>query len=311
VISKNNAFTRRDLLKASAALLAPLGVPTGALAKSFSKTVIKKSIPSSGEKLAVIGIGSSRTLEGYQTPDVKRELTAVFQAFFDHGGQLIDSSPMYGPAETAIGELLQDVTNKESMFAATKVWTDGQQAGIEQMSASFQKMRVEVMDLMQIHNLRDWQVHLKTLRDWKDEAKIRYLGITTSHGRYHEELLKIMETEPLDFVQFSYNILNREAENRLLPLAADKGIATLINRPFARGELFSRVSGTTVPAWAADFGCQSWGQFFLKFAASHPASTCVIPATSKHKHMLDNMAANYGRLPDAQERAKMIELLAA
>lgn len=309
--NKDLRLTRRELLEASAALLAALGIPIGTLTAAAEKSVIKKTIPSSGEQLAVIGMGSSRTLEGYQTPDVTRELTAVFQAFFDHGGQLIDSSPMYGPAEAAIGELLKDVANKDDMFAATKVWTDGKQAGIEQMSASFQKMRVEVMDLMQIHNLRDWQVHLKTLRDWKDEGKTRYLGITTSHGRYHEELLKIMETEPLDFVQFSYNILNREAEHRLLPLAADKGIATLINRPFARGQLFSRVSGTTVPAWAADFGCQSWGQFFLKFAASHPASTCVIPATSKQKHMVDNMAANYGRLPDAQERTKMIELLAA
>ena len=304
-------LTRRELLSASAATLAVIGLPLRLLAESATTTVTKKTIPSSGEKLAVIGMGSSRTLEGHQDPAVRRELVSVFKAFFDHAGRLVDSSPMYGPAETAIGELLQELPNKENMFAATKVWTDGEQAGIEQMNASFDKMGVEVMDLMQIHNLRDWQIHLKTLRDWKEKGRIRYLGITTSHGRYHEELLRIMASEPLDFVQFSYNILNREAENRLLPLAADKGIATLINRPFARGELFSRVSGKDVPEWAAEFGCHSWGQFFLKFAVSHPASTCVIPATSKQKHMLDNMQANFGRLPDAKERARMIEALGA
>ena len=218
---------------------------------------------------------------------------------------------MYGTAETAIGHLLQNVNGKEKMFVATKVWADSKQSGIDQMHASMHKMGVEVMDLMQIHNLRDWRNHLKTLRDWKDQGKIRYLGITTSHGRSHDDLLDIMAKEPLDFVQFSYNIMDREAENRLFPMAADKGIATLINRPFARGDLFRRVKGKEVPGWANDFGCQSWGQFFLKFVASHPATTCVIPATSKLKHMVDNMGANYGRLPEARERQRMIAFMSS
>ena len=302
---------RRRALKAAAAILAAASAPVAAWGRKPRRNVIEKSIPSSGEKLPVIGMGSARTFADYQDPKVAQELTEVLRTFFAHDGRLVDSSPMYGSAETAIGTLLADVDNKQNMFAATKVWTDGKQAGVGQMNASLKKMGVGKMDLMQIHNLRDWRTHLETLRDWKARGKIRYLGITTSHGRFHSELLDIMNAEPLDFVQLSYNVLDREAEKRLLPMAADKGIATLINRPFARGELFKRVAGQKVPEWAADFGCVSWGQFFLKFAVSHPASTCVIPATSKKKHMVDNMGANYGRLPNEQERAKMIRTLTA
>ena len=213
---------------------------------------------------------------------------------------------MYGNAETVIGELLGATKNRDGLFAATKVWTYGRESGIEQMNASMQKMGVSVMDLMQIHNLRDWQVHLKTLREWKEQGKIRYIGMTTSHGRAHAELESVMKSEPLDFVQFSYNIDNRVAEQRLLPVAADNGIAVLINRPFQRGSLFRVAKGKSLPQWATEFDCTSWGQFFLKFAASHPAVTCVIPATSKLKHMLDNMAAGFGRLPDNEMRQRMI-----
>jgi len=297
-------INRRDALKLSATALIGLYCPW--LAAKELNVAIKKTIPTSGETLSVIGLGSSRTFDDFSEPQIGKELTNILQVFFDQQGQLIDSSPMYGTAETAIGQLLQKVNGKEKMFAATKVWADGKQSGIDQMQASMHKMGVEVMDLMQIHNLRDWRSHLNTLRDWKDQGKIRYLGITTSHGRSHGDLLDIIAKEPLDFVQFSYNILDREAENRLFPMAADKGIATLINRPFARGELFRRVKGEDVPGWASEFGCHSWGQFFLKFVASHPATTCVIPATSKLKHMVDNMGANYGRLPEARERQRMI-----
>ncbi len=302
-------LSRRDALKLSAVALAGLACPWQTA--QASNEAITKTIPKSGESLSVIGMGSSRTFNDYRDPRTGKELTGILQAFFDKQGQLIDSSPMYGPAETAIGQLLKNVNGKQGMFAATKVWTDGKQQGIDQMNASFGKLGVEVMDLMQIHNLRDWQIHLNTLRDWKEQGKIRYLGITTSHGRFHSELLDIMAREPLDFVQFSYNIVDREVENSLLPMAADKGIATLINRPFARGDLFRKVKGKNVPEWASEFGCNSWGQFFLKFVVSHPAATCVIPATSKLKHMIDNMGANYGRLPNDKERQRMIAFIAS
>ena len=231
------------------------------------------------------------------------------QAFFDKGGQLIDSSPMYGSAEAVTGALLKNVNNTQDLFTATKVWTYGKQDGIEQMQQSMQRLGVERIDLMQIHNLRDWETHIDTLVDWKESGKIRYIGITTSHGRYHRELDKLLRTLPLDFVQFSYNIVDREVEQNLLPLAQERGIATLINRPYQRGSLFRKTRGRSLPPWAEDFDCASWGQFFLKFIASHPGVTCVIPATSKLKHMLDNMAAGFGRLPDAATRRRMIELV--
>ncbi len=301
------AIQRRDLLKMAGVTTAAGLLPAWATADTL--TQIQRNIPHTKEYLPVIGLGSAGNLAGLNDPATKKRLGAVLQAFFDKGGQLIDSSPMYGDAESAIGELLEGVNNKDKLFAATKVWTDGREAGIKQMQQSLQRMGVKKMDLMQIHNLRDWQTHLATLRDWKQQGKIRYLGITTSHGRDHAELERIMQAEKLDFVQFSYSLGEREAEQRLLPMAADKGIATLINRPFQRGELFARVNGQALPDWAAEFDCSSWGQFFLKFVVSHPAVTCAIPMTSKLKHMQDNMGASYGSLPDAAMRTKMIELI--
>ena len=216
---------------------------------------------------------------------------------------------MYGNAEAVIGALLKQVTGKQKQFAATKVWTDGRQNGIDQMNTSMTRMGVKVMDLMQIHNLRDWQTHLQTIREWKRQGRIRYTGITTSHGRAHAELAQVLKTEQLDFVQFTYNIENRSAEQTLFPIVRDRGIATLINVPFQRGGLFSKVKGRPLPDWAAEFDCASWAQFFLKFIGSHPDVTCIIPATTKLKHMVDNMAAGYGRLPDAVMRKRMIEYM--
>jgi len=272
-----------------------------------TRPLIKKAIPVSGEQLPVIGMGSSRTFDVGDKAAARAQLAPVLQAFFDQGGALIDSSPMYGSAEQVLGDLLKTTRNKDKLFAATKVWTDGKQAGIEQMQRSMQRMGVNRFDLMQIHNLRDWQVHLETLKAWKEEGKIRYIGITTSHGRYHEELEAILELERFDFVQFSYNIADRMVENRLLPLAAERGTAVLINRPYQRGALFRAVKGKALPEWAAEFDCASWGQFFLKFIVSHPAVTCAIPATTKLDHMMDNMAAGFGRLPDASQRERMLE----
>ncbi len=270
---------------------------------------IKKPIPKTGEQLPVIGMRTSRTFDIANDPRMRNQLAEVLQIFFDQGGALIDSSPMYGNAEQVTGDLLKIVKNKQALFAATKVWTWGKQEGIAQMQRSSRRMGVKVFDLMQIHNLRDWEVQLETLKAWKAEGKVRYIGITTSHGRFHDELEVLLENEPFDFVQFSYNILNRTVEQRLLPLAQERKIATLINRPFARGELFGAVKGKALPAWASDIDVQSWGQFFLKFVVSHPGVTCAIPATSKPHHMLDNMAAGFGRLPDAAMRQRMLRYI--
>jgi len=303
-----NGFSRRRFLQSTgaASLLYTLAPIADAAMQSAP---IRKAIPSSGEKLSVIGLGTSRTFDVDSSNAAQSPLVEVMQAFFDNGGQLIDSSPMYGSAEAVTGALLKTVTDNSGLFTATKVWTNGRNEGIEQMQQSMRRLRVDRIDLMQIHNLRDWQTHIETLLEWKAEGKIRYLGITTSHGRSHRELETILQQQPLDFVQFSYNIEDRGVERRLLPLAQERGIATLINRPYQRGSLFRKVRGKPLPTWATDIDCASWGQFFLKFIASHPGVTCIIPATSKLKHMVDNMAAGYGRLPEESTRQRMIEYL--
>jgi diketogulonate reductase-like aldo/keto reductase len=293
---------RRTLLTAGAGLL------LGPRLTGAANAPITRGIPSSGEQLPVMGMGSSRTFDVPSGSGEMNQLIEVVRAFFAGSGSLIDSSPMYGNAESVLGQVLGKLDDTSKLFAATKVWTDGQQAGIEQMRESGRRMQVPVFDLMQIHNLRDWQAHLATLKRWKAEGKIRYLGITTSHQRSHSELEAIMRREPLDFVQFSYNIENRKAEERLLPLAADRGIATLINRPYQRGSLFVRSRGKPLPPLAAELGCESWGQFYLKFIIGHPAATCLIPATAKPHHMVDNMGANFGPVPDEGQRQEMIRI---
>ena len=304
---KNPTISRRSFVKHLWTAPVAVSVMPGILSAMTDK-VVKRIIPAGGEKISIMGMGTSRTFT-HAAP--LEQLGEVMQVFFDHGGQMIDSSPMYGPAEGIVGELLKTTQNSAGLFAATKVWTDGREAGIHQMNESMQLMGVETMDLMQIHNLRDWKIHLKTLRDWKEQGRIRYLGITTSHGRFHEELETIMKTEPLDFIQLSYNIANRTTDERLLPLALDKGIATIINRPYQRGDLFGKVRGKPLPDWAGEIDCASWGQFFLKFIAGHPAVTCIIPATTKVRHVLDNMAGGKGRVPDAAMRMRMINYLEA
>jgi aryl-alcohol dehydrogenase-like predicted oxidoreductase len=267
---------------------------------------IRRPIPSSGELLPVIGMGTSRTFDVGDDPIVKKQLAEVLQVFFKKGGTVIDTSPMYGRSESVVGNLLKATQNKDAVFAATKVWTDGRQKGINQMRQSMKHMGVEVMDLMQIHNLRDWQTHLPILKEWKQQGLFRYIGITTSHGRDHEALEQILRTETFDFVQFTYNIEDRAVEDRLLPLAADRGIATLINRPFQRGDLFHKVRGAALPDWSDEIDCHSWGQYFLKFILGHPSVTCVIPATSKIHHMEDNMEAGFGLVPDTALRQRML-----
>lgn len=304
---KHLTLLRRKFITHACAAPVALGVMPRMLS-AMAGDVIKRAIPSSGEEISIMGMGTYSTFS-HATP--LEQLGEVMQAFFDHGGQMIDSSPMYGPAEGLVGELLKITQNTAGYFAATKVWTDGRQAGIDQMNESMKLMGAETMDLMQIHNLRDWKVHLETLKEWKEQGRIRYLGITTSHGRFHEQLESIMKTEPLDFIQLTYSATNRLTDERLLPLARDRGIATIINRPYQGGDLFRKVRGKPLPDWAGEIDCASWGQFFLKFIAGHPAVTCIIPATSKVKHALDNMAGGKGRVPDAAQRKRMISYLEA
>jgi len=298
-------LTRRQLLKLAATMLA---MPASSLLAQTQLALIQRKIPSSGELLPAIGMGTSRTFDTANDVESLARLTGIIKIFFDRQGRVIDSSPMYGEAESRVGDVLRTLENQPRVFAATKVWTRGREQGIEQMQESARRMNVEIFDLIGVHNLVDWQTQLDTLKRWKKEGKVRYIGITTSSGRDHKELIEIMRNEPLDFVQFSYNIGNLTAEEELLPLAQDKGIATMINRPFQRGSLFRVSKGKPLPALAKAIDCNSWGQFYLKFILGHPAVTCLIPATSKPKHMLDNMQANFGRVPDQQQRAEMLKI---
>jgi len=304
-------FNRRQVIQASAAVLALQALRFSAAQAAPATSVIKRPIPSSGELLPVIGMGTSRTFDTANDPQTLANLNEVMQAFFAGHGTVIDSSPMYGRAETRVGDLLRAMKPTPKPFAATKVWTTGLEQGLAQMAESASRMNVEIFDLIAVHNLQDWKTQLATLKEWKKTGKVRYIGITTSHGRFHEELLQIMRTEPLDFVQFSYNIEDRAAEKELLPVAADRGIATMINRPYQRGSLFSKSRGHDLPALASELDCSSWGQFFLKFILGHQAVTCIIPATAKLSHMTDNMQANLGTVPDAAQRKEMLRIFAA
>lgn len=270
--------------------------------------LIQRPIPSTGELLPVMGMGTSRTFDTPGDAESLAPLTEVMQLFFAAQGKVIDSSPMYGNAETRVGDVLRAMESPPPLFAATKVWTTGKERGIAQMEESARRMNVKTFDLIAVHNLQDWQTHLATLKQWKEEGKVRYIGITTSHGRNHDQLLEIMRSEPLDFVQFSYNIEDREAEQALLPLAQDRGIATMINRPYQMGALFGRSHDHPLPSIAAELDCSSWAQFFLKFILGHPAVTCIIPATAVPKHMADNMRGNFGRVPDQAQRAEMLKI---
>lgn len=298
---------RRDFLRGMCGLGISLALDP---ASAAPRTAIFRTIPASGERLPVIGLGTWITFDIGDDIDARPQRLKVLQAFFEQGGGLIDSSPMYGSAEYVLGGLLKKIPPTPTLFAATKIWTIGKQRGIEQMEASRKLWGVPRFDLMQVHNLLDWEAHLETLKTWKREGRIRYLGITTSHGRRHNALEKIMAREPLDFVQFTYNIMDREAEQRLLPLARERGIAVIVNRPFQHGNLFDRVKGKPLPAWAREFDCDNWAQFFLKFIVSHPAVTCAIPATRQPAHLVENMGAGLGRLPDAAMRQRMIQYFA-
>jgi diketogulonate reductase-like aldo/keto reductase len=303
-ITRTGNINRRQFIGLAGALAAGWVLPGGVSASSGQ---IRKTIPKTGERLPVIGMGTSRTFHARGNTELLARLQQVTQTFFDLGGGMIDASPMYGSAQEVIGRLLPKVHGEKNLFAATKVWIEGEEEGIEQMEQSRQLWGIERFDLMQIHNLVDWRTHLDTLRQMKADGKIRYIGITTSHGRYHRQLKDILRNHDFDFVQLTYNIANRVTESPLLSIAQEKGIAVIANRPYQRGNLFRQIKGKPLPPWAQAFDCTSWGQYFLKFIVSHPAVTCAIPATSKVKHMEDNMQAGIGRLPTAKQRVQMIK----
>lgn len=268
----------------------------------------RRRIHSTGEQVPVIGLGSWLTF-GIDVHD-HRELLArekLLREFLSLGGGVLDSSPMYGTAQEVIGHCLANIPDHKGLFSATKVWVQGYRNAIQQMERSRLLWKIPRFDLMQVHNLLDWETHLPLLQSMKAEGRVRYIGVTTSHGRRHDNLRQIMQTQKIDFVQLTYNLLDREAEEYLLPMAADKGIAVIINRPFQRGGLFSHVGKTVLPEWAGDIDCTNWAQVFLKFIISHPAVTCAIPATTQLTHLQQNMAAAYGSLPDAAMRRKMIK----
>jgi diketogulonate reductase-like aldo/keto reductase len=267
--------------------------------------ILERPIPSSGEKIPAVGLGTWRTFDVGSGAGERAPLRDVLKSFVELGGKVIDSSPMYGAAESVVGDLAADLGVTGRLFLATKVWTSGRQAGVAQMEQSAARLRTRRLDLMQIHNLLDWRTHLATLRDWKAAGRIRYLGVTHYTAGAYDELERVLRAEPLDFVQVNYSLGERTAEQRILPLARERGIAVLVNRPFAEGGLFARVRGEALPAWAAEAGCESWAQLFLKWILAHPAVTCVIPATSRPQHLADNMKAGTGSLPDAALRERM------
>ena len=268
--------------------------------------MITRLVPSSGEMIPVIGLGTWQTFDVGNSSTERKPLEDVISTFVELGGKLVDYSPMYGRSEHVVGDLIDKLKIREKLFIATKVWISGREAGVAQMNDSMEKMRARPLDLMQVHNLLDVETHLKTLSEWKKEKRVRYVGITHYTARAHEDVMRVMRAHTLDFVQINYSVGEREAEERLLPLALERGIAVIVNRPFATGALLKRLQKKTLPAWAAEIGCDSWAQVLLKFVVSHPAVTCAIPATSSIVHLRDNMKAGAGPLPDAKLRQRIV-----
>ena len=264
-----------------------------------------RAIPSTGEKLPVIGMGTWQTFD--VRPKEAAPMELILQAFVESGGKVLDSSPMYGRSEEMAGYMIGKFGLREKLFVATKVWTTGKEEGIRQMEASMEKLKARPIDLMQVHNLQDVATHLDTLRGWKKSGLVRYLGITHYTASQHQAVEKLLETEKLDFVQINYSVGEREAEKRLLPLARERGVAVIANRPFAGGELIKGLVKKPLPEWSKEIDCDSWAQLLLKWVVSHPAMTCAIPATSKIDHLRDNMKAGLGAMPDEEMRKRIAE----
>jgi len=299
----NSINTRRCFLAALGAGAVSLLLPGGGHAEP--NPVLTRPIPASGETLPLIGLGSWITFNVGNDPQAGANVTEVLRAFFQLGGRLIDSSPMYGSSEEVIGASLARLGYPSALFSATKVWTSSASEGPRQIETSRRLWGIERFDLLQVHNLVAWETHLETLFAMKRDGQLRYVGITTSHGRRHRDLETIMRNYPIDFVQATYNPLDREVEQRILPLAAEKKIAFIANRPFQGGSLIHRMMRHPLPAWAVEIDCSNWAQLLLKFTVSHPAVTCAIPATSRIDHLRENMGAMHGVLPDRAMRDRI------
>ena len=272
--------------------------------------MLRRTIPSSGESLPIIGLGTSRVFD--VDPEDREELKIrkeIIEVLLNHGGSLVDTSPMYGQSEDLLGQILDDYPRRNELFLATKVWTKGKTEGEQQISESFTKMNTAKMELIQIHNLVDWKTQIKTLRQMKESGEISYIGITHYKSSAFKEMEDIIKKEPIDFAQFNYSIGERDAEKRLLPICQEYGVATIINRPFMRGKLFRSFKSETLPNWCKDYDINSWGQFFLKYIIANPAVTNIIPATSKSKNMLDNSFAGMGKVADLNIQKRMLEML--
>lgn len=301
-------ISRREMLR--------IGVGTGAglllgelPAFGQDPPLLMRAIPSSGEEIPAVGLGSARTFNVGSSDEERAPLTEVLRLFHELGGRFFDTAPSYGSSESVAGQLVQELGIQDDLFFATKISTGGgREAGLEQEEGSLRSWGRNTIDLNQVHNLRDVDIHLRTIRQAKEEGRTRYVGVTTSFPRQYQQMEQVLRTEELDFVQINYSIGEREAAERLLPLAQDRGIAVVVNEPYNVGRVFGAVSGRELPEWAVEFDCQSWGQFFLKYILSHPAVTVIIPATSDPVHLADNMGAGVGRLPDERTRTRMEEL---
>ena len=300
-------ITRRQSLTLIGATLAAMTFPTASLLANTGG-MQQKTFAGTNKKLPVIGMGTWRTFNVGSDPTLLDARTEVVKAFFEHGGGLIDSSPMYGSAPDVMGYALQKLSTPESLFAAEKVWGPAGGSAREQVAELEERWKVEHFDLVQVHNLTDWRDHLAALQEMKAEGSIRHIGITTSHGRRHSEIEQIMTSEDIDFVQLTYNITHREAENRLLPLAEERGIGVIANRPYDGGSLIKNLKrrNAPLPEWAkSECGCTTWADFLLKFIVSHPVITCAIPATTQIEHMRENMRAGHTPMPSADARKRM------
>ena len=301
-------MNRRDAVKAGLVLGAAAVAPCQSLFAQ-QETLIQRKIPSSGESLPVIGIGTARRYDVGPDAPVRAELKEVLRRFAAAGGRVIDTAPSYGAAESVVGDLVADLGIRKPLFIATKVGARQKEAGLRQIEESFRKLRTQQIDCIAVHNLMNTAEHLAVLRDLKQAGRIRYFGISTSFDGQYAEFEDVIRKERLDFIQVDYALDNRDAADRIIPLAADRGAGVMVNLPFGRGRLFQAVQNTQLPAWAAEFDCRSWAQFFLKYIVSHPAITCAIPGTAQTKYVPDNLGAARGRLPDARMRRRMEEFI--
>ena len=307
-------LSRRDAAKLIGATAAGVLLPINAsrvLAAGESSTMLARAIPSSGEKLPVIGLGTWQTFDVGSSQAERAPLAQVLSSLVQLGGRAVDSSPMYGRSEEVIGDLAGKLHLEGKLFLATKVWTRGREAGIQSMERSFVRLKTKRIDLMQVHNLVDVTTQLQTMREWKGQGRFRYIGVTHYNESAFPEVENVLRSEKLDFLQINYSLSEPDAERRVLPLAQERGVAVMINRPFGGGDVFSRLRSKPLPDWVAEFDCHSWAQFLLKWIIAHPAVTCTIPATNNPEHMQDNVAAGVGRLPDQKMRQRMVDYVAS